>query len=257
MLSHIRVVDFCSGVSQFAGHLLARLGAEVIAVEPPTGVATRHMGPYANNTPDPNRALLEVGLTGDWIESPVSGAVGQPPVLLGVGRIGNGQVPGAEEETLGPGVECRLDDGVEADGDPGFDAAAFGRDLGPLTVLDAEFFRILRMHLHVHLGDQLTRRSGADGLGGVEMLVDDARRPPERVPILRTLTKLHPELLFLWQLGSQAHVAGFHQQVVVVDDVEIRLGAAVPGDCRRASSDRSHRSQAKRARGKRQEARDC
>ena len=57
MLSHIRVVDFCSGVSQFAGHLLARLGAEVIAVEPPTGVATRHMGPYANNTPDPNRSL--------------------------------------------------------------------------------------------------------------------------------------------------------------------------------------------------------
>ena len=57
MLSHIRVVDFCSGVSQFAGHLLARLGAEVIAVEPPTGVTTRHMGPYANNTPDPNRSL--------------------------------------------------------------------------------------------------------------------------------------------------------------------------------------------------------
>ena len=57
MLSHIRVVDFCSGVSQFAGHLLARLGAEVIAVEPPTGVATRHMGPYANNTPNPNRSL--------------------------------------------------------------------------------------------------------------------------------------------------------------------------------------------------------
>ena len=52
MLEHIRVVDFCDGISQFAGHILARLGAEVIAVEPPGGVSTRRMGPFEGDEPD-------------------------------------------------------------------------------------------------------------------------------------------------------------------------------------------------------------
>ena len=52
MLEHIRVVDFCDGISQFAGHILARLGAEVIAVEPPGGVSTRRMGPFEGDEPE-------------------------------------------------------------------------------------------------------------------------------------------------------------------------------------------------------------
>ena len=52
MLEHIRVVDFCDGISQFAGHILARLGAEVISVEPPGGVSTRRMGPFEGDEPD-------------------------------------------------------------------------------------------------------------------------------------------------------------------------------------------------------------
>ena len=51
MLEHIRVIDLCDGVSQFAGHILARLGAEVIAVEPGGGVSTRHSGPYVADDP--------------------------------------------------------------------------------------------------------------------------------------------------------------------------------------------------------------
>ena len=51
MLEHIRVIDLCDGTSQFAGHILARLGAEVIAVEPVEGVSTRHSGPYVDDDP--------------------------------------------------------------------------------------------------------------------------------------------------------------------------------------------------------------
>ncbi|MDG2113463.1 MAG: CoA transferase, partial [Actinomycetota bacterium] len=57
MLEHVRVIDMCDGISQFAGHLLAGFGAEVIAVEPPGGVRTRHMGPFVDDITDPNSSL--------------------------------------------------------------------------------------------------------------------------------------------------------------------------------------------------------
>ena len=57
MLGHIRVIDLCNGVSQFGSHLMSRLGAEVIAVEPPAGVATRHAGPFVDDIRDPNSSL--------------------------------------------------------------------------------------------------------------------------------------------------------------------------------------------------------
>ena len=57
MLEHIRVIDLCDGISQFAGHILARLGAEVIAVEPVQGVSTRHTGPYVADEPNPDFSL--------------------------------------------------------------------------------------------------------------------------------------------------------------------------------------------------------
>ncbi len=57
MLEHIRVVDLCDGISQFAGHLLASCGAEVIAVEPPQGVSTRHDGPFVGDRRDPESSL--------------------------------------------------------------------------------------------------------------------------------------------------------------------------------------------------------
>ena len=57
MLQHYRVLDLCEGISQFAGYLLASLGAEVIAVEPPGGVQSRHAGPFVDDEPDPERSL--------------------------------------------------------------------------------------------------------------------------------------------------------------------------------------------------------
>ena len=57
MLQHYRVLDLCEGISQFAGYLLASLGAEVIAVEPPQGVQSRHSGPFVDDQRDPERSL--------------------------------------------------------------------------------------------------------------------------------------------------------------------------------------------------------
>jgi crotonobetainyl-CoA:carnitine CoA-transferase CaiB-like acyl-CoA transferase len=47
----------CTGISQFAGHLLAGFGAEVVAVEPPGGVDTRHIGPFVDDVSNPNASL--------------------------------------------------------------------------------------------------------------------------------------------------------------------------------------------------------
>ncbi len=58
MIEHYRVIDLCSGISQFAGYLLASLGAEVIAVEPPLGLASRHKGPFVDNKHDSENSLM-------------------------------------------------------------------------------------------------------------------------------------------------------------------------------------------------------
>ncbi|MCY3892792.1 MAG: CoA transferase [Acidimicrobiaceae bacterium] len=57
MLQHYRILDLCEGISQFGGYLLASLGAEVIAVEPPGGVDSRHAGPFVDDEPNPERSL--------------------------------------------------------------------------------------------------------------------------------------------------------------------------------------------------------
>jgi len=57
VLEHIRVIDLCDGISQFAGHILTRLGADVIAVEGSEGTATRHMGPFVADQQGLNSSL--------------------------------------------------------------------------------------------------------------------------------------------------------------------------------------------------------
>jgi crotonobetainyl-CoA:carnitine CoA-transferase CaiB-like acyl-CoA transferase len=42
---------------EFAGLLLAGLGAEVIRVEPPAGASSRRLGPFAGDKPEPERSL--------------------------------------------------------------------------------------------------------------------------------------------------------------------------------------------------------
>ena len=57
MLSPYRVLDLTDDRGHFAGFLLAQLGAEVIAVEPPQGQRSRHHGPWAAGVADPERSL--------------------------------------------------------------------------------------------------------------------------------------------------------------------------------------------------------
>ncbi len=59
-LGHLRIVEFGggSGATALAGRLLGDMGADVILVEPPGGVAARRIGPFANAIDDPDRSLL-------------------------------------------------------------------------------------------------------------------------------------------------------------------------------------------------------
>lgn len=57
MLSPYRVLDLTDDRGHFAGFILAQLGAEVIAVEPPGGQRARHQPPFAGGTADPERSL--------------------------------------------------------------------------------------------------------------------------------------------------------------------------------------------------------
>ncbi len=57
-LTGLRVVELASGPrSAFCGKLLADMGADVVAVEPPGGSVARRIGPFAGDVPDLNRSL--------------------------------------------------------------------------------------------------------------------------------------------------------------------------------------------------------
>lgn len=57
MLSHLCVLDLTDGGSSIAGRILADLGADVVLVEPRGGAASRTLGPFADDIPDPDRSL--------------------------------------------------------------------------------------------------------------------------------------------------------------------------------------------------------
>ena len=56
-LAGLRVIELCDELGQYAGKLLADLGADVIKVEPPTGSAARSIGPFVGDIEGPNRSL--------------------------------------------------------------------------------------------------------------------------------------------------------------------------------------------------------
>ena len=58
MLTPYRVVDLTDHRGNLAGLMLAQLGAEVIAVEPPGGSDARAQGPFAGDVADPERSLV-------------------------------------------------------------------------------------------------------------------------------------------------------------------------------------------------------
>ena len=57
MLSPYRVIDLAHGRGVLCGQILADLGADVIAVEPAQGAATRARGPFYEDRPGPERSL--------------------------------------------------------------------------------------------------------------------------------------------------------------------------------------------------------
>src|ERR1700694_4527259 len=58
MLHGVRVLEVADEQAEYTGLLLAGLGAEVIKVEPPGGNATRCIGPFYQDHPDPEGSLF-------------------------------------------------------------------------------------------------------------------------------------------------------------------------------------------------------
>src|SRR3954470_24980380 len=58
MLAGLRVIEIADERAEYAGLLLAGLGAEVIKIEPPEGNATRRIGPFLDDQPGPERSLF-------------------------------------------------------------------------------------------------------------------------------------------------------------------------------------------------------
>jgi crotonobetainyl-CoA:carnitine CoA-transferase CaiB-like acyl-CoA transferase len=56
-LSDLRVLEVVDESGEYAGRLLAGLGAEVVKIEPPGGAATRSIGPFVDDRPHPDRSL--------------------------------------------------------------------------------------------------------------------------------------------------------------------------------------------------------
>jgi crotonobetainyl-CoA:carnitine CoA-transferase CaiB-like acyl-CoA transferase len=57
-LEGLRVLELADQQAEWAGKLLADMGADVVKVEPPGGAATRRIGPFADDLPDPERSLF-------------------------------------------------------------------------------------------------------------------------------------------------------------------------------------------------------
>ena len=58
-LKQLKVLEIAEGISgPYCGKLMAGLGADVIKIEPPQGDASRQIGPFPNDTPDPEASGL-------------------------------------------------------------------------------------------------------------------------------------------------------------------------------------------------------
>jgi benzylsuccinate CoA-transferase BbsE subunit len=56
-LAGLRVLELTDETGQFCGKLMGDLGADVIRIEPPGGVRNRHVGPFLDDIPHPERSL--------------------------------------------------------------------------------------------------------------------------------------------------------------------------------------------------------
>ena len=56
-LAGLRVLELADEKGQFCGKLLADLGADLVKIEPPAGEPARHVGPFLDDIPHPERSL--------------------------------------------------------------------------------------------------------------------------------------------------------------------------------------------------------
>lgn len=56
-LTGLRVIEYTGPLGQLAGKLLADMGADVVAIEPPAGSPARAVGPFVDDVPGPDRSL--------------------------------------------------------------------------------------------------------------------------------------------------------------------------------------------------------
>jgi crotonobetainyl-CoA:carnitine CoA-transferase CaiB-like acyl-CoA transferase len=56
-LDGVRVVELTDESAEYCGRLLAGLGADVVKAEPPGGAPSRHIGPFLDDEPGPDRSL--------------------------------------------------------------------------------------------------------------------------------------------------------------------------------------------------------
>jgi crotonobetainyl-CoA:carnitine CoA-transferase CaiB-like acyl-CoA transferase len=56
-LTGLRVLELADEKGQFCGKLLGDLGADVVKIEPPGGERNRHVGPFLDDIPHPERSL--------------------------------------------------------------------------------------------------------------------------------------------------------------------------------------------------------
>ena len=56
-LAGLRVLELADEKGQFCGKLLGDLGADVVKIEPPGGERSRHVGPFLDDIPHPERSL--------------------------------------------------------------------------------------------------------------------------------------------------------------------------------------------------------
>src|SRR6202051_1130740 len=58
MLNGVRVVEVANELGEYAGLLLAGLGADVVKIEPPEGSHTRRIGPFYADDVNPEKSLF-------------------------------------------------------------------------------------------------------------------------------------------------------------------------------------------------------
>src|SRR5207302_3782518 len=105
MLAGLRVIEIADERAEYAGLLLAGLGAEVIKIEPPEGNATRRIGPFFEDRTGLERSLFfsNYNLNKKSVVLDLQDAAGREDLLrlLGGGDILLDASCGALNEALG------------------------------------------------------------------------------------------------------------------------------------------------------------